>query len=146
MSKNIYSNEIKEKAFLFWYEEQNDSQVVRELKKMGYRITRTTIASWREKYNWQERASNIDVKKQMAKDSSITFEQSLFLDLQKQKARYDLYFESLESGKVDNQAMYVYNQILERLLNLKNKVKPETKKYGLNESNVEEIRKKILGL
>lgn len=146
MSKNIYSNEIKEKAFLFWYEEQNDSQVVRELKKMGYRITRTTIASWREKYNWQERASNIDVKKQMAKDSSITFEQSLFLDLQKQKERYDLYFESLESGKVDNQAMYVYNQILERLLNLKNKVKPETKKYGLNESNVEEIRKKILGL
>lgn len=146
MSKNIYSNEIKEKAFLFWYEEQNDSQVVRELKKMGYRITRTTIASWREKYNWQERASNIDVKKQMAKDSSITFEQSLFLDLQKQKERYDLYFESLESAKVDNQAMYVYNQILERLLNLKNKVKPETKKYGLNESNVEEIRKKILGL
>ena len=147
MAKNTYSNEVKEQAFLFWYDTRNDSEVVRLLLEMGYNITRTTIASWREKYSWQARAESIDAKKQAAQDKSVTFEESLFLDLQKQKERYDAYFDSLEAGEVDNQAMYVYNQILEKLLNLKNKVKPASKKqYGLDNENVEEIRKKLLGL
>ena len=147
MAKNTYSNEVKEQAFLFWYDTRNDSEVVRLLIEAGYNISRATVASWREKYDWQMRASDIDVKKQAAQDKSVTFEESLFLDLQKQKERYDAYFDSLEAGEVDNQAMYVYNQILEKLLNLKNKVKPESKKqYGLDNENVEEIRKKLLGL
>lgn len=147
MSKNTYSNEIKEQAFLFWYDTRNDSEVVRLLSSAGYNITRATISSWREKYSWETRADSIDVKKQAASDNKITFEESLFLDLQKQKERYDAYFENLEAGKVDNQAMYVYNQILEKLLSLKNKAKPESKKQnGLDSVNVEEIRKKILGL
>lgn len=147
MAKNTYSNEIKEQAFLFWYKCRNDSEVVRMLKSAGYDLTRTTVASWRERYDWQQRTSNMDVKKQAAQDVSITFEESLFLDLQKQKDRYDAYFESLEAGEIDNQAMYVYNQILEKLLNLKNKVKPESKKqHGLNESSLEEIKRKILGI
>lgn len=147
MAKNTYSNEIKEQAFLFWYKYRNDSEVVRMLKSAGYNLTRTTVASWRERYDWQQRASNMDVKKQAAQDVSITFEESLFLDLQKQKDRYDAYFESLEAGEIDNQAMYVYNQILEKLLNLKNKVKPESKKqHGLDESSLEEIKRKILGI
>ncbi len=147
MSKITYTSEIKEQAFLFWYECRNDSKVVRMLKSAGYDITRTTVASWRERYDWQQRASNMDVKKQAAQDVSITFEESLFLDLQKQKDRYDAYFESLEAGEIDNQAMYVYNQILEKLLNLKNKVKPESKKqHGLDERSFEEIKRKILGI
>lgn len=147
MAKQQYSNEIREQAFLFWYDTRNDSEVVRLLSNAGYSITRTTIASWREKYGWETRAENIDVKKQAASDNKITFEESLFLDLQRQKERYDAYFENLEAGKVDNQAMYVYNQILEKLLSLKNKAKPESKKQnGLDNINVEEIRKKILGL
>lgn len=147
MSKNTYSNKIKEQAFLFWYDCRKDSEVVRMLKDAGYSITRITVASWRERYDWQQRASNMDMKKQAAQDVSITFEESLFLDLQKQKDRYDAYFESLEAGEIDNQAMYVYNQILEKLLNLKNKVKPESKKqHGLDESSLEEIKRKILGI
>lgn len=147
MAKQQYSNEIREQAFLFWYDTRNDSEVVRLLSNAGYNITRATISSWREKYSWETRAENIDVKKQAASDNKITFEESLFLDLQRQKERYDAYFENLEAGKVDNQAMYVYNQILEKLLSLKNKAKPENKKQnGLDSVNVEEIRKKILGL
>ena len=130
MSKNTYSNEVKEKAFLFWYDTRNDSEVVRLLKQAGYSITRTTISSWREKYDWQERAESIDIKKQAAQDVSISFEESLLLDLQKQKERYDVYFDNLPAGKVDNQAMYVYNQLCEKLIN----------------QNVEEIKRQILGI
>lgn len=148
MAKNTYSNEIKEQAFLFWYNERNDSEVVRLLKMAGYNITRTTIASWREKYDWQERAESIDIKKQSAQDVSISFEESLLLDLQKQKERYDVYFDSLETGKVDNQAMYVYNQLCEKLISLRSKINPKDKKKtaGLNNENVEEIRRQILGI
>ena len=148
MSKNTYSNEIKEQAFLFWYDTRNDSEVVRLLSSAGYNITRATISSWREKYGWETRAESIDAKKQAAQDVSISFEESLLLDLQKQKERYDVYFDNLPAGKVDNQAMYVYNQLCEKLINLRNKINPKDKKKntGLKHENIDEIRKEILGL
>lgn len=148
MAKQQYSNEIREQAFLFWYDTRNDSETVRLLSNAGYSITRTTIASWREKYGWLERASNIDMKKQAAQDTTISFEESLLLDLQKQKERYDVYFDNLPAGKVDNQAMYVYNQLCEKLISLRNKINPKDKKKntGLKHENIDEIRKEILGL
>lgn len=148
MAKQQYSNEIREQAFLFWYDTRNDSEVVRLLSNAGYSITRTTIASWREKYDWETRAESIDIKKQVAQDVSISFEESLLLDLQKQKERYDVYFDNLPAGKVDNQAMYVYNQLCEKLINLRNKINPKDKKKntGLKHENINEIRKEILGL
>ena len=148
MSKTQYSNEIKEKAFLFWYDTRTDSEVVRLLKSHGYNITRTTIASWRVKLDWNTRASNIDTKKQAAQDITISFEETLLQDLQKQKERYDTYFDNLPAGKVDNQAMYVYNQLCEKLINLRNKINPKDKKkaIGLNNENVEEINRQILGI
>lgn len=148
MAKQQYSNEIKEKAFLFWYDTRNDSEVVRLLSSAGYNITRATISSWREKYSWETRADSIDIKKQAAQDVSISFEESLLLDLQKQKERYDVYFDNLPAGKVDNQAMYVYNQLCEKLINLRNKINPKDKKKntGLKHENIDEIRKEILGL
>ena len=105
MAKQQYSNEIREQAFLFWYDTRNDSEVVRLLKNRGYNITRTTIATWRVKLDWNTRASNIDAKKQAAQDTTISFEETLLQDLQKQKERYDVYFDNLPAGKVDNQAM-----------------------------------------
>lgn len=148
MSKTVYSNEIREQAFLFWYDSRNDSEVVRLLSGAGYNITRATISSWREKYSWETRAESIDIKKQAAQDVSISFEESLLLDLQKQKERYDVYFDNLPAGKVDNQAMYVYNQLCEKLINLRNKINPKDKKkaIGLNNENVEEIKRQILGI
>ena len=148
MAKTVYSNEIREQAFLFWYDTRNDSETVRLLSNAGYSITRTTIASWREKYGWLERASNIDMKKQAAQDTTISFEETLLQDLQKQKERYDVYFDNLPVGKVDNQAMYVYNQLCEKLINLRNKINPKDKKKntGLKHENIDEIRKELLGL
>lgn len=148
MAKTVYSNEIREQAFLFWYDTRNDSEVVRLLSGAGYNITRATISSWREKYSWEIRAESIDVKKQAAQDVSISFEESLLLDLQKQKERYDVYFDNLPAGKVDNQAMYVYNQLCEKLINLRNKINPKDKKKntGLKHENIDEIRKELLGI
>lgn len=148
MSKTQYSNEIKEQAFLFWYDTRNDSEVVRLLKNRGYNITRTTIATWRVKLDWNTRASNIDAKKQAAQDTTISFEETLLQDLQKQKERYDVYFDNLPSGKVDNQAMYVYNQLCEKLISLRSKINPKDKKkaIGLNNENMEEIKRQILGI
>ena len=132
MAKQQYSNEIREQAFLFWYDTRNDSEVVRLLSNAGYSITRTTIAS----------------KKQAAQDTTISFEETLLQDLQKQKERYDVYFDNLPAGKVDNQAMYVYNQLCEKLINLRSKINPKDKKkvVGLNNENVEEIKRQILGI
>ena len=148
MAKTVYSNEIREQAFLFWYDTRNDSETVRLLSNAGYSITRTTIATWRVKLDWNTRASNIDAKKQAAQDTTISFEESLLLDLQKQKERYDVYFDNLPAGKVDNQAMYVYNQLCEKLISLRNKINPKDKKKntGLKHENIDEIRKEILGL
>ena len=148
MAKQQYSNEIREQAFLFWYDTRNDSEVVRLLSNAGYSITRTTIASWRVKLDWNTRASNIDIKKQAAQDTTISFEETLLQDLQKQKERYDVYFDNLPAGKVDNQAMYVYNQLCEKLINLRSKINPKDKKkvVGLNNENVEEIKRQILGI
>lgn len=148
MAKIKYSSEVKEQAFLFWYEERNDSEVIRKLNGAGYNISRATVSKWREKYNWEERADKIDIKKQTATDESISFEESLILDLQKQKERYDVYFDNLEAGKVDNQAMFVYNQLCEKLINLRSKIIPtKTKKStGLKSENIEEIKRQILGI
>ena len=48
----------------------------------------------------------------------------------------------------DNQAMYVYNQLCEKLISLRSKINPKDKKkvVGLNNENVEAIKKEILGL
>lgn len=143
-----YSSEIKEKAFYYWYEWRSDTDVVSCLKKEGFVVTRQTVASWRLNYDWHGRADKIDLKRQKAKDDSISFEESLLLDLGKQKERYDDYFDTLPTGKVDNQAMYVYNQLCEKLINLRNKINPKNKEKvtGLNTSNIDEIKKQLLGV
>lgn len=144
----VFSTDIKNKAFDYWYSLRSDTDVANKLKQEGYVVTRQTIASWRLKYDWITRADKIDSKKQQARDESISFEESLLLDLQKQKERYDVYFDSLESGKVDNQAMYVYNQLCEKLISLKNKINPKDKRKvtGLDNVNVEELKRQILGI
>ena len=63
MAKQQYSNEIREQAFLFWYDCRNDTEVVRLLKQAGYSITRATISSWREKYSWEHKMSAYHLKK-----------------------------------------------------------------------------------
>lgn len=66
----------------------------------------------------------------------------------RQKERYDNYFDNLDSNKVDNQAMFVYNQLCDKIVTLKNKIKPkqEKKPVALKNEDIEEIRKNILGI
>ncbi|MDR0453656.1 MAG: hypothetical protein LBH05_02445 [Deferribacteraceae bacterium] len=144
-----YSSELREHAFEVWYRRgQNDSETVRELDKEGYVVTRKTVSEWREKYNWEGRATRLDEKKQGAADTSMTFDEELLLDLLKNKERYEAYFDSLEPGKVDNQAQYVYMQVCKQIRELKKEIKPKEKaiKRGLKADTAEEIKKQILGM
>ena len=148
MAGSKYSNDIKEKAFFYWYEVRSDTDTVQRLKQEGYIVTRQTIAAWRNKYDWHGRADKIDIKKQAARDESISFEEGLLADMLKQKERYDNYFDNLDSNKVDNQAMFVYKQLCDKIVVLKNKIKPkqEKKTVALKNEDIEEIRKNILGI
>lgn len=147
LSKSPQSN--RENAFQTWYAHgRNDSETVRELQKQGFSVTRQTISAWKDKYSWSSRADNIDIKKHEVADVSVTFEESLLQDLKTQKDRYDAYFNALPPGQVDNQAMYVYNQLCEKLLNLSNKIKPKQRKerLGMSEQTAQEIKEQILGI
>jgi Zn-dependent M32 family carboxypeptidase len=144
-----YPPELRERAFELWYSNgQNDSEAVRALAAADYVVTRKTISEWREKYQWTERASRLDVVKQTAADTNLTFEEELLRDLLNQKKRYDAYFETLEAGKADTQAMYVYMQLCKEIKSLTRELKPKEKKArkGLQADTTEEIKKQILGI
>lgn len=150
MAQPIISKQSnRENAFQVWYAHgRNDSETVRELKKQGFSVTRQTIADWKTKYSWAERADNLDLKKHSAADTALTFEETLLQDLQTQKGRYDLYFDGLVSGKVDNQAMYVYSQLCRQILDLSKKIKPKQarEKKGMTAQTAEDIKRDILGI
>jgi Zn-dependent M32 family carboxypeptidase len=145
-----YPAELREHAFELWYQHgQNDSEAVRALKAADYVVTRKTISEWREKYQWIERAARLDAVKQSAADTNLTFEEELLRDLLNQKKRYDAYFETLEAGKADTQAMYVYMQLCKEIKSLTKEIKPKEKKQikkGLTSDTAGEIKKQILGL
>jgi Zn-dependent M32 family carboxypeptidase len=145
-----YPAELRERAFELWYQNsQNDSEAVRALAAADYVVTRKTLAEWREKYQWADRAARLDALKQGAADTNLTFEEELLRDLLNQKKRYDAYFDTLEAGKADTQAMYVYMQLCKEIKSLTKELKPKDKKpikKGLEKRAAADIKREILGM
>lgn len=116
--------ELRELAFQLYYEcGGNKEMTLRKLQERGYSISKPTLYDWIEKFNFDERVSALDLKTREAKDAkAISIEDLLLTELLKQKENYEEYFRSLQKGKVDNQAMYAYANILNTLLDLKTKL------------------------
>jgi len=146
--------ETRELAYQTWREcGQNLSETHRKMNgELGYVISRQTLHEWKTKYDWEGRAARAEAEEKHLADA--TSDEALLLVLLKQKKKYEEYFDSLEPGKVDNQAVYGYNSILKMILDIRSKsaktiaddVAKDVKRSGLSDEAAEEIRKKILGV
>jgi len=146
--------ETRKLAYQTWREcGQNLSETHRKMNgELGYVISRQTLHEWKTKYDWEGRAARAEAEEKHLADA--TSDEALLLVLLKQKKKYEEYFDSLELGKVDNQAVYGYNSILKMILDIRSKsaktiaddVAKDVKRSGLSDEAAEEIRKKILGV
>lgn len=121
--------ETRELAYSVWCEcGQNLSECHRKMNgEHGYVISRQSLHEWKTKYDWEGRAARVEAEKMMMADA--TSNDAILAPLLKQKTKYEEYFDSLEVGKVDNQAVYGYNSILKTILDIKQKME-DRKKAG----------------
>jgi len=162
MSARSFIAENRECAFRTWREcGQNVELTIRTLKERdGLPVTRPTIYSWMEKFDWKERAARAEVEERRAGDVHISFDEKMLADLVKQKEKYERYFATLSDATPDNQAMYAYAALVRLIADIRKRVQGtegQTKKasidtargarvVGLTDKKAAEIRKKILGV
>ncbi len=121
--------ETRELAYKIWREcGQNLSECHRKMNgEHGYVISRQSLHEWKTKYDWEGRAARAEVEEKNMQDAGSN--SAILAPLLKQKTKYEEYFDSLEVGKVDNQAVYGYNSILKTILDIKQKIE-DRKKAG----------------
>lgn len=126
-------SETREAAYAIWVESgQNLSECHRKMNgELDYVVSRQSLHAWKEKYNWEARAARAEAEEKNRKNA--TSNEALLVPLLKQKEKYEDYFDGLEVGKVDNQAVYGYNSILKTILDIKQKIE-DRKKEGETES------------
>jgi Zn-dependent M32 family carboxypeptidase len=124
-----FKPETRELAFQVWYAcGQTDTTAARIMDdEHGYVITSSTIGEWKSRYGWLDRATRMDLAKQQVADDVLNLEETLLQDLLTQKTRYDRYFESMEDGTVDTQAMYAYTKLCGLIRDLHKEIKGKEK-------------------
>lgn len=108
--RKSYTADAHEAAYATWRQcGQNIEATVRELRKLGYLITKPTLCDWREKFSWKERAARAEVIGQKASEAAgQTTEQMALASLYRVMEKYETYFETLTSVALDNQTMFAY--------------------------------------
>ena len=111
--------ETKELAYKVWREHgQNLSETERVLNgELGYVISRQSLHAWKTEYDWENRAARAEAEGKRLEEESTG--DSLLAFSLKQKQKYEAYFESLPVGKIDNSAVYAYNNILSKILDIR---------------------------
>ena len=133
MARKSYMAETIETAYRTWRKcGQNVELTLRELAKQGYPITKPTIYEWVERYAWKERATRAEAEEQKAADTArIDATDKLISDLEKQKAKYDRFFESLGECGVDNQATYAYTTLVKTIAEIRKKASEKPDIYAM---------------
>ncbi len=119
-----YMAENREVSYRIWCEcGQNVELTIRTLKeRIGLSLTKPTIYDWIEKFNWKDRAARKDEEAQRVQNAAaVTDEGRMIADLEKQKKKYDRFFETLGDAGIDNQAMYAYNNLVKTIIDIKAK-------------------------
>jgi len=113
--------ETRELAYQTWREcGQNLSETHRKMNgELGYVISRQTLHEWKTRYDWEGRAARAEAEEKHLAEA--TSDEALLVVLLKQKKKYEEYFDSLELGKIDNQAVYGYNSILKTIVDIRPK-------------------------
>ncbi|HRR41015.1 MAG TPA: hypothetical protein P5244_07255 [Syntrophales bacterium] len=119
-----YMADNRELTYRTWREcGQNIELTIKTLKdREGLPITKPTIYSWIEKYNWKERAARAEVEEQKVNDVIVSDAGKILADLEKQKAKYERFFDSLGDLSIDNQAMYAYTSLVKTIVEIKARI------------------------
>lgn len=133
MANKSYTAEVREEAYRVWREcGQNYELTARELKKRGYLITRPTLYDWAEKYSWKERATRAETEEQKVKDTeNIDKNAQLIADLEKQKAKYEKFFDGLGEVGIDTQATYAYTSLVKTIADIRKKASEKPDLYAM---------------
>lgn len=120
-------SETREFAYTLWREcGQNLSECHRKINgEHGYVISRQSLHEWKTKYNWEARSARAEAEKNIL--ANATSDDAILAPLLKQKEKYEAYFDNLEVGTVDNQAVYGYNAILKTILDIRQKIEDRKK-------------------
>jgi len=130
MAGKSYIAETRELAFRTWREcGQNVELTIKAMKdRHDIPITKPTLYAWMEKFNWRERAARAETEEQRVNDAVVSDEAKILADLEKQKAKYERFFETLGEGAVDNQATYAYTNLVKTISDIKIRCRgPEVK-------------------
>lgn len=93
---------------------QNFSEAERQLKREGLPVSRQTLTAWAERYDWKGRAARSEAEKQ--KEETAVSEAALVHALERQKQRYEVYFDAMQPGIVDNQACYAFCGLVKTII------------------------------
>lgn len=95
----------------------NVEMTLRELARAGLKLGKPTFYDWIKKFNFEDRRSKIDIEKQKACDSQISFEEKMMGALIDQKEKYENYFKTLTIP--DHQAQYAYAGIIKTIFDIR---------------------------
>ena len=152
MKGKSFIAENREIAFKRYCENGGNIEgTIRALKKDGLNLSKPTFYDWLKKYNFEERRLKVDMERQKARDSQISFEAKMLNDLVRQKEKYEAYFE--QNPVLDNQATYAYTGIIKTIIDVKKKLavsdvvkKAETDKAMTKEELLKMLKEDVYGL
>lgn len=153
MKGKSYIAENRELAFKTYCEEGGNVEGTLRIlaKKHDLKLSKPTFYDWMKKYNFEDRRLKVDIERQKARDSQISFEDKMLNDLVRQKDKYEKYFEQTENP--DHQATYAYTGIIKMIIDVKKKLavsdvvkKAETDKAMTKEDLLKMIKEDVYGL
>ena len=125
MTGALYGVGTQEEAYRTWRVcGRSPMATVNELRRKGFHLTRDTIYAWMTKFSWKERADRAEAEERRVREAMGEEAAGLVADLERQKARYERFFDSLGEG-VDNQGIYAYTTIIKAIVEAKKKAKPD---------------------
>lgn len=99
---------------------QNLVETARTLKREhDFTVTRQTLASWRKEYDWEGRAARAEAEENRLDEAADISDAALLAALLKQKKNYEDYFSTLPAGRIDNQAVYAYSNLLKKIVEIR---------------------------
>lgn len=125
MAAKSYIPENRELAYRTWRAcGQNVELTLKELKKKhGFPLSKPTLYDWIDKFNWKDRACRAENEEQRMKDAVANNEEKILADLEKQRLKYETYFDSLGDGIIDSNATYAYNSLAKTIVDIKIKMR-----------------------
>lgn len=116
-------HDMKQLAYDTWKRcGQSFVETVRILKQEHkFTVTRQTLSSWSKEYDWEGRSARAEAEAERFDESADISDNALLAALLKQKKNYEDYFATLPSGRIDNQAVYAYSNLLKKIVDIRPK-------------------------